>query len=214
MRFFTLLLIPHHCSANPIITAMNIPAKIKLIFILSTVLTFQSNVGQSQDNQPLESNLEAPDFDASKLKSATLTKWGGFALGAIGSATLSVPIAIVGGIIGIAGQISQDVQLVRLGNRFAQEKKPISRDGYLAPENYLEFNIESVVVGSSGTYKSSKKASNPFMVMEILDEIRMNGIVQEKIILIQYTYETYDNYPRRAEKRMNATNLKLKFLEY
>ena len=106
---------------------MNIPAKIKLIFILSTVLTFQSNVGQSQDNQPLESNLEAPDFDASKLKSATLTKWGGFALGAIGSATLSVPIAIVGGIIGIAGQISQDVQLVRLGNRFAQEKKPISR---------------------------------------------------------------------------------------
>ena len=195
---------------------MNIPAKIKLIFILSTVLTFQSNIGQSQDNQPLESNLEAPDFDASKLKSATLTKWGGFALGAIGSATLSAPIAIVGGIIGIAGQISQDVQLVRLGNRFAKEKKPTLRDGYLAPENYLEFNIESVVVGSSGTYTSSKKASNPFMVMEILDEIRMNGIVQEKIILIQYTYETHDNYPRPrlAEKRMKATNSKLKFLEY
>ena len=149
---------------------------------------------------------ETPDFEPQKLKSAVLLKWGGFTVACIGGAALSVPVAVVGGLVGLVGTIAQDVHIIRLGNSFTH----LAADESGSAKEYWEsvhgesstFDPTTVQVGSSGTYQVSKKESYSFTVIEIQDESD-----DDKIIRIEYTEASGE----KKQKLTKASNSRLTF---
>jgi hypothetical protein len=75
---------------------------------------------------------------------------------------------------------------------------------------FMGLHVENISIGSSGIYLPSKKDTLTFLVMDIVDEIGINGVIQEKIIEIDYTRDNGSV----STKRMKATNRKLIFLKY
>ena len=96
----------------------NINMKHYIILCITSLCLQTSAVAQQISETSASQEQEAPEFEPQKLKSAVLLKWGGFTVACIGGAALSVPLAAVGGLVGLVGTIAQDVHTVRLGNSF------------------------------------------------------------------------------------------------
>jgi len=176
-----------------------------LILLVATLSLQPLALAHSNSITPIEQQ-DVPEFEPQKLKSAVLLKWGGFTVACIGGAALSVPLAAVGGLVGLVGTIAQDVHTVRLGNSFTN----LAADDSGGAKEYWEsvhgeaagFDPTAVQVGSSGTYEASKKESYPFTVIEIQDESD-----DDKIIRIEYTEASGET----KQKLTKASNSRLTF---
>jgi len=80
-----------------------------------------------------------------------------------------------------------------------------SIEGREANIDSMGLNVENISIGSSGIYLPSKKDTLTFLVIDIVDEIGINGVIQEKIIEIDYTRDNGS----RGTKRMKAKNRNL-----
>ena len=176
-----------------------------LILLIAALSLQPLALAHSYSSAPIEQQ-DVPDFEPQKLKSAVLLKWGGITVACIGGATLSIPLAAVGGLVGLVGTIAQDVHTIRLGNSFTH----LAADESGSAKEYWEsvhgesatFDPTTVQVGSSGTYQVSKKESYSFTVIEIQDESD-----DDKIIRIEYTEASGE----KKQKLTKASNSRLTF---
>ena len=169
-----------------------------LILCITALCLQTSAVAQQISETSANQEQEAPEFEAQKLKSAVLLKWGGFVIACIGGATVSIPLAAVGGLFGLVGVIAQDVQTIKLANSYANVASDES-GGASAVQ------LNAIRVGSSGSYQASKKESYSFVVIEIKEETS-----DDKIIRIEYT----DDSGEKEQKLIKASNSKLSFTNY
>ena len=169
------------------------------LILCITALCLQTSASAQQISETsANQEQEAPEFEAQKLKSAVLLKWGGFVIACVGGATVSIPLAAVGGLMGLAGGIAQDVHTVKLANSYAYVASNESGSA-------LAVQLNAIKVGSSGSYQASKKESYPFVVIEIKEETS-----DDKIIRIEYT----DDSGEKEQKLIKASNAKLSFTNY
>ena len=179
------------------------------IILCITALCLQTSAGAQQISETsANQKQEAPEFEAQKLKSAVLLKYGGFAVACIGGAVVSIPLAAVGGFFGLVGSIAQDVHTVKLANSYAYVA---TNESGGAAEFWESHNgpsglkLSKVKLGSAGKYQASKKESYPFVVIEIKE-----ATSDDKIIRIEYT----DDSGEKEQKLMKASNSKLSFTNY
>ena len=67
------------------------------LILCITALCLQTSASAQQISETsANQELEAPEFEAQKLKNAVLLKWGGFVIACVGGATVSIPLAAVG----------------------------------------------------------------------------------------------------------------------
>ena len=169
-----------------------------LILCITALCLQTSAVAQQISETSANQEQEAPEFEAQKLTSAVLLKWGGFVIACIGGATVSIPLAAVGGLFGLVGVIAQDVHTIKLANNYA----------YVASDesgSALAVQLNAIRVGSSGSYQVSKKESYPFVVVEVKEETS-----DDKIIRIEYT----DDSGEKEQKLIKASNARLIYIVY
>ena len=169
-----------------------------LILCITALCLQTSATAQQISETSANQEQEAPEFEAQKLKSAVLLKWGGFVIACVGGATVSIPLAAVGGLMGLVGGIAQDVHTVKLANSYAYVASNESGSA-------LAVQLNAIRVGSSGSYQASKKESYSFVVIEIKEETS-----DDKIIRIEYT----DDSGEKEQKLIKASNSRLTFTVY
>ena len=79
----------------------NINMKHYIILCITAMCLQTSASAQQISETSANQEQEAPEFEAQKLKSAVLLKWGGFVIACVGGATVSIPLALSADSLGL-----------------------------------------------------------------------------------------------------------------